>query len=514
MRRDDVLRRVVRTRMLALTVMIGVLVATGLASFQSSLEPKIPGVPLTWDDREMAAFEVPLARPEYSPRHVSSDYYYRLPVRPLYRSYPIYHPDREPAGYLEDLKSKEPEIAFDEGKANRTEEEWIQAGSLVFDAPLDYDPPFISFEDARDRSWYKTNDVLLTREGVMPFARYVVRKKGTVEVGNLACGFCHTRVMPDGAVVRGAQGNPPNLPIRDEDCAPRRRQLLMRIFEAPWDPQASSRIVQSSCDEFKALYAGIPPGVFMRQGTSPSAPAKLPDLIGIRDRRYLDATGFVRHRSIGDLMRYAAVNQTMDMMASYGGWIPVSLDHKTLPPAGQSRFEGTYDRYSDAQLYALAKFLYSLTPPPNPNAFDARAAAGQRVFERERCVTCHTPPLYTNNKLTLARGFTPPQEHFSTYDIQRISVGTNPTLAMETRRGTGYYKVPSLKGLWYRGPIEHSGSVATLEDWFDPARLRDDYVPTGFRGPGVKTRAVTGHQFGLKLSTQEKAALIAFLRTL
>jgi hypothetical protein len=25
---------------------------------------------------------------------------------------------------------------------------------------------------------------------------------------------------------------------------------------------------------------------------------------------------------------------------------------------------------------------------------------------------------------------------------------------------------------------------------------------------------VTGHQFGLKLSTQEKAALIAFLRTL
>jgi hypothetical protein len=165
-------------------------------------------------------------------------------------------------------------------------------------------------------------------------------------------------------------------------------------------------------------------------------------------------------------------------------------------------------------LYALAKFLYSLTPPPNPNAFDARAAAGQRIFEREGCVTCHTPPLYTNNRLTLARGFTPPQEHFSTYDIQRISVGTNPSLAMDTRRGTGYYKVPSLKGLWYRGPIEHSGSVASLEDWFDPARLRDDYVPTGFRGPGVKRRAVTGHQFGLKLSTQEKAALIAFLRTL
>lgn len=30
--------------------------------------------------------------------------------------------------------------------------------------------------------------------------------------------------------------------------------------------------------------------------------------------------------------------------------------------------------------------------------------------------------------------------------------------------------------------IEHNGSIATLEDWFDPARLEDDYVPTGFVG--------------------------------
>ncbi len=35
------------------------------------------------------------------------------------------------------------------------------------------------------------------------------------------------------------------------------------------------------------------------------------------------------------------------------------------------------------------------------------------------------------------------------------SVGTDPFLALKTRRGTGYYKVPSLKGVWYRGPFEH-----------------------------------------------------------
>jgi hypothetical protein len=69
-------------------------------------------------------------------------------------------------------------------------------------------------------------------------------------------------------------------------------------------------------------------------------------------------------------------------------------------------------------------------------------------------------------------------------------------------------------GVWYRGPFEHNGSVATLEDWFDPKRLDEDYVPTGFKGYGVKTRAVKGHRFGLDLSEQDRKALIAFLKTL
>jgi hypothetical protein len=88
-------------------------------------------------------------------------------------------------------------------------------------------------------------------------------------------------------------------------------------------------------------------------------------------------------------------------------------------------------------------------------------------------------------------------------------------MTLTTYRGTGFYKVPSLLGVWYRGPFEHNGSVATLEDWFDPRRLEDDYVPTGWKGPlGTKTRAVKGHEFGLDLSSDETDALIAFLKTL
>ena len=96
-----------------------------------------------------------------------------------------------------------------------------------------------------------------------------------------------------------------------------------------------------------------------------------------------------------------------------------------------------------------------------------------------------------------------------------VSVGTDPTTALKTRKGTGFYKVPSLIGALVQGPIRAQWiGCDQLEDWFDPARLRDDYIPTGYKGYGVKTRAVKGHEFGLNLSAADKAALIAFLRTL
>ena len=96
-----------------------------------------------------------------------------------------------------------------------------------------------------------------------------------------------------------------------------------------------------------------------------------------------------------------------------------------------------------------------------------------------------------------------------------FSVGTDPGLSLETRRGTGFYKVPSLQGVWYRGPLQHSGQVATLEEWFDPRRLEDGFVSQGgFRLPGAPSGAVRGHEFGLHLSAPDRRDLIAFLRTL
>jgi hypothetical protein len=243
--------------------------------------------------------------------------------------------------------------------------------------------------------------------------------------------------------------------------------------------------------------------VFRRQGTSMSHPPHIPSLIGVQDRKYLDATGLVRNRSSADLMRYAITNQGLDTLAYYGDFQPSS---GRTPFSGE---DGT--RYSDEQLYALALYIISLKPPPNPNLLDDRARHGERIFQQQGCPGCHTSPLYTNNKLTLARGFRAPADLLKTDDILNLSVGTDPTLALETRRGTGFYKVPSLRGVWYRTAFGHTGQAQTLEEWLDPARLQPDYVPKGFHaGPGP----IEGHEFGLKLASNDKEALIAFLKTL
>jgi cytochrome c peroxidase len=116
--------------------------------------------------------------------------------------------------------------------------------------------------------------------------------------------------------------------------------------------------------------------------------------------------------------------------------------------------------------------------------------------------------------VTLAEDFTPPKDKPASLDVLPISVGTAPGLALKTRKGTGSYKIPSLKGVWYRGHYLHDGSVASLEEMFDPDRLKATHVPGGWSPPGVNARAIKRHVFGLALTIAEREQLIAYLNTL
>ena len=468
--------------------------------------------PRHWNDRELADWATPIVGVNVRPSHFSERDYYTAALDEYTRTYPVYFPGREPEGYWDMLQKKKPEPLIVPGP--RTAAEWIAAGRIVFrelDVPSfrTYDPKLIAIARSAD-DWTKLGGHPQKDGRVFGFL-WVPTSKG-LALGVMECAGCHTRIMPDGSWLDGPGFNDPgdglggqliNAGIGSFFAGDTPVMGTWRQFAVPWiQNDIHDRLKSFSEKDIGELFASIPPGAFPRFNGSPFYPTKVPDLIGIKDRKYIDHTATHRLRGPADLMRYAAIVTCCDS-ADFGS-------HRLL----SDKQRRVFGAFPDDLLFALASYINALEPPANPNPKDARSETGRKVFSREGCAGCHTPPLYTNNKLTLASGYTPPKDHPLRADIMPLSVGTDPNLALKTRKGTGLYKIPSLKGVWYRSLLNHDGSVSTLEEWFDPARLRHDYVPTGFKGYQVKNRAVPGHEYGLKLPADEKAALIAFLRTL
>jgi len=472
-------------------------------------------VPRAWDETALRDWATPVAGLNVRPGHFPADDYYRAPVD-SFRTYPAYYPGREPAGYWENLQSLGPRPLID-AAALATDAEWVSAGKRVFeeyDIPAFrvYDPAIIAA--ARNPASFARSPVKPRADGTLPDLRWVPTPRG-VALGLLNCALCHTRAMPDGSLLHGAPPNESGSPIGSfkmaiwasspiELAGDDPATSAWRSFVTPWVPNDVHESLKTMPPpDLGALFAASTrTGIFPRWNGSGFYPTKIPDLIGIKDRKYIDHTATHLNRGPGDLMRYAALVTYSDV-SDFGTYRILTDAQRHIP-----------SRAPDEALYALALYLDSLEPPPNPNRENPAVAAGQAIFQREGCGGCHAPPLYTNNRLTLAQGFTPPAGLPGSLDVMRVSVGTDPGLALKTRKGTGYYKVPSLKGVWYRGRYLHDGSVTTLEEMFDPARLQDDFVPTGFMPPGQKTRAVKGHEFGLKLAPGAKADLLAFLRSL
>ena len=450
-----------------------------------------------------------------------------MPVENV-RTYPVYFPGREPDGYWDRLQHMGSKPLIEPGKLI-TEADWIEAGRRVFeeaDFPQlrTYDPKFIAM--VRSPETFSAEQAL--PDGTVFGMRWVPTAQG-VALTFPNCSQCHLAYQKNGNRIPGAPafangssrisgrvriapvipqvqrahrvvtGSPPFI-MGNEPFG----MSLYRAFGVPWIADDINRKIKNvTTEEYIALATEIRYGGGVpRWNGSLYHPAKVPDLIGIKDRKYIDHTATHLHRGTGDLMRYAALVSFAET-ADFGPHHVLSEDAKRVSA-----------RLPDEALYALALYIYSLQPPGNPNVFDSTAEAGKKIFTQEGCPACHTPPLYTSNKLTLARGFNPPKDAPATLDILRISVGTDSGLALKTRKGTGYYKVPSLKGVWYRAHYLHDGSVTTLEEMFDPDRLAESHAPGGWRPVGVQTNAIKGHEFGLRLNPIERQQLIAFLRTL
>ncbi len=138
----------------------------------------------------------------------------------------------------------------------------------------------------------------------------------------------------------------------------------------------------------------------------------------------------------------------------------------------------------------LALYLWSLAADvPAPRITSDAERRGEAIFAVD-CASCHTPPAFTGPPVSLA------------------TIGTDPRVGLSHDRGTGNYRVPSLRFVSSRGPLLHDASLPSLAALLDPGRI--DPAFTGGRAPG----AVVGHEFGLELDVAARADLLSYLRRL
>lgn len=120
---------------------------------------------------------------------------------------------------------------------------------------------------------------------------------------------------------------------------------------------------------------------------------------------------------------------------------------------------------------AIAAYLWSLGEAlPEPDL----EAPGAAVFQAN-CAMCHD------------------LEH-PAEPVPALLVGTDPAATASTTRGTGHYRVPSLRGVGSRRPLLHDASMPSLDDLWDAER--------------------EGHGFGMELPASERKALQEWLSTL
>ena len=128
-----------------------------------------------------------------------------------------------------------------------------------------------------------------------------------------------------------------------------------------------------------------------------------------------------------------------------------------------------------------------------PDALSSEEQAGLRLFRgRANCTACHVGPNLTDEEFHNTGVFWGQQP----YDAGRVVV-------TEEVEDTGKFKTPTLREVAGTAPYMHDGSISTLEEVVDFYDRGGNDNP--FRDQELRP---------LKLTEEEKMALVAFLRSL
>src|SRR5258706_460322 len=292
----------------------------------SSAPEETVRVPRLWTDEALAGWATPLAGLGVPPGFVGEKEYYAAPVDNL-RTYPVYHPDREPKGYRDLLRSYGARPLIEPEKL-KTKSDWIAAGRRVFEE-LDTavcrtdDPTVLAyFSDAKavDAHRDAAHDAV-DKDGVLLDYRWVVDKGGKMKMSLSSRAGCHTRLMPDGSLLRGA---PSNFDLADSPEADSmlaqllpspmpKGQQLYEDYGVPWRAgDVHARFRTMSDKDVKSVLGqenGAPPGTMVaRVNGSPFFETRMADLREGRMRRLPHATR-VHEQQAGPRRRLRAAEE-------------------------------------------------------------------------------------------------------------------------------------------------------------------------------------------------------------
>jgi hypothetical protein len=181
-----------------------------------------------------------------------------------------------------------------------------------------------------------------------------------------------------------------------------------------------------------------------------------------------------------------------------------------------------------------------IAPPKYPFTVDeASAKRGAPLFE-QNCNSCHGGPESDKRLFAVADVGTDP--HRAEMFTQKLADGFNKFLAdLESQgyqapkevgvRSTGKYWAATLNGVWARSPYLHNGSIRTMHELLTSPDHRPKTFHRGSRVFDEKEMGYTddgtyvfdtagsgnsnsGHDYGTKLSDNEKRDLIEYLKTL
>jgi cytochrome c peroxidase len=174
------------------------------------------------------------------------------------------------------------------------------------------------------------------------------------------------------------------------------------------------------------------------------------------------------------------------------------LNHDTLYRAACYRAFGDSIMTSSYLLKSLSQFQLSLV---SANSIYDRMKQGELAFNKQQqkgyalfqqyCDRCHTEPLFSS--YTFASNHIPPQSNL--HDAGRAIITQQP-------QDSFLFKIPTLRNLRYTYPYMHDGRFLTLSQVIH-------HYATAFDTPDKH-----GADFYIKLSSNDKADLIAFLHTL